>query len=115
MSLSPGRAERHGFEYFRYGTLCLYTAFNAKTGEVLSKTDQRHTSAEFVAFVTDIAVNQTKDEQFHVIADNLSAHKTTHVDEFLAQYPSVHLHFRPRTPLGSTKLNCGSLRSNAAS
>ena len=77
MPLSPGRAERHGFEYFRHGTLCLYTAFNAKTGDVLSKTDQRHTSAEFVAFVTDIVMNQPKGKQFHVIADNLSAHKTT--------------------------------------
>ena len=31
--LSPGRAERHGFEYFRHGTLSLYAAFNTKTGE----------------------------------------------------------------------------------
>ena len=28
LPLSPGRAERHGFEYFRHGTLSLYAAFN---------------------------------------------------------------------------------------
>src|SRR5881397_646723 len=32
LPLSPGRAERHGFEYYRHGTLSLYAAFNTKTG-----------------------------------------------------------------------------------
>ncbi len=54
LPLSPGRAERHGFEYVRHGTLSLYAAFNTKTGEVLGKTVPRHTSSEFVAFLTDI-------------------------------------------------------------
>jgi hypothetical protein len=31
LPLSPGRAERHGFEYYRHGTLSLYAAFNTKT------------------------------------------------------------------------------------
>jgi len=52
LPLSPGRAERHGFEYYRHGTLSLYAAFNTKTGEVLGKTATRHTSSEFVAFLT---------------------------------------------------------------
>jgi transposase len=102
LPLSPGRAERHGFEYFRHGTLSLYAAFNTKTGEVLGKTAQRHTSAEFVAFLTGIMVNQPKGIQIHVIADNLSAHKTKRVDEFLVQHRSVHLHF---TPTYSSRLN----------
>ena len=42
LSLSPGRAEHHGFEYYRHGTLSLYAAFNTKTGEVLRKTATRH-------------------------------------------------------------------------
>lgn len=95
LPLSPGRAERHGFEYFRHGTLSLYAAFNTKTGEVLGKTAERHTSAEFVAFLIDIVVNQPKGTEIHVIADNLSAHKTKRVDAFLAEHPNVHLHFTP--------------------
>ena len=67
-----GRAERHGFEYFRHGTLSLYAAFNTKTGEVLGKTAARHTSAEFIAFLTDIVINQPRGKEIHVIADNLS-------------------------------------------
>jgi len=95
LPLSPGRAERHGFEYFRHGTLSLYAAFNTKTGEVLGRTTQRHTSAEFVAFLTDIVANQPKGKEIHVIADNLSAHKTNQVAEFLTEHPTVHLHFTP--------------------
>jgi transposase len=95
LPLSPGRAERHGFEYYRHGTLSLYAAFNTKTGEVLGKTAERHTSAEFVAFLTDIVVNQPRRKEIHVIVDNLSAHKTKRVEEFLEQHPNVHLHFTP--------------------
>ena len=95
LPLSPGRAERHGFEYYRHGTLSLYAAFNTRTGEVLGKTAQRHTSAEFVAFLNDIVVNQPKGKEIHVIADNLSAHKTKRVAEFLAEHRNVHMHFTP--------------------
>jgi transposase len=95
LPLSPGRAERHGFEYYRHGTLSLYAAFNTKTGEVLGKTAARHTSAEFVAFLTDIVVNRPAAQEIHVIVDNLSAHKTKRVTEFLARHPTVHLHFTP--------------------
>ena len=95
LPLSPGRAERHGFEYFRHGTLSLYAAFNTKTGEVLGKTAPRHTSAEFVAFLTDIVVNQPRGKEIHVIADNLAAHKSESVKAFLAAHPNVHLHFTP--------------------
>ena len=95
LPLSPGRAERHGFEYFRHGTLSLYAAFNTKTGEVLGKTAERHSSAEFVAFLTDIVANQPVGKEIHVIADNLSAHKTKRVDDFLTTHRNVHLHFTP--------------------
>src|SRR3954467_3836730 len=95
LPLSPGRAERHGFEYYRHGTLSLYAAFNTRTGEVLGKTAQRHTSAEFVAFLSDLMAHQPKRKEIHFIADNLSAHKTKRVDQFLTEHSNVHLHFTP--------------------
>jgi hypothetical protein len=48
LPLSPGRAERHGFEYYRHGTLSLYAALDTQSGKVLGKTAPRHTSQEFV-------------------------------------------------------------------
>jgi transposase len=95
LPLSPGRAERHGFEYYRHGTLSLYAAFNTRSGEVLGKTAARHTSAEFVAFLGDIVANQPDQKEIHVICDNLSAHKTKKVDAFLDEHPTVRIHFTP--------------------
>ena len=37
LPLAPGRAERHGFEYTRHGTLSLFAALNTHTGEVLGR------------------------------------------------------------------------------
>ncbi len=95
LPLSPGRAERHGFEYYRHGTLSLYAAFNTSSGEVLGKTAARHTSAEFVAFLGDIVAHQPDQKEIHVICDNLSAHKTQKVDAFLDEHPTVRIHFTP--------------------
>ena len=95
LPLSPGRAERHGFEYYRHGTLSLYAAFNTQTGEVLGKTASRHTSAEFVAFLADLVAHQPRRKEIHVIVDNLSAHKTQRVEQFLDEHPNVKLHFTP--------------------
>jgi transposase len=95
LPLSPGRAERHGFEYFRHGTLSLYAALEVSSGQVLGKTALRHTSAEFVAFLADVVATQPADKEIHVIADNLSAHKTRAVTEFLALHPNVQLHYTP--------------------
>jgi hypothetical protein len=49
LPLSPGRAERRGFEYCRHGTLSLYAALDTATGRVHGKTARRHTSRDFVA------------------------------------------------------------------
>jgi len=40
--LSLGRAERHGFEYYRHGTMSLYAAFNTRTGRCGTKTHALH-------------------------------------------------------------------------
>lgn len=95
LPLSPGRAERHGFEYFRHGTLSLYAALETQSGQVLGKTTQRHTSAEFVAFLNQLIATQSAGKAIHAIVDNLSAHKTKRVTEFLAANPNLTLHYTP--------------------
>ena len=95
LPLSPGRAERHGFEYYRHGTLSLFAALNTQSGEVLAQTVPRHTSAAFVDFLEDIVASQPHGREIHVITDNLSTHKTQAVRTFLLAHPSVHLHFTP--------------------
>jgi transposase len=95
LPLSPGRLERHGFEYYRHGTFSLYAALNTRNGEVVGKTAARHTSQEFVAFLADVVANQPRGKEIHLIADNLSAHKTKRVEQFLTAHPKVHLHYTP--------------------
>src|ERR1700676_1242176 len=76
LPLSPGRAERHGFEYYRHGTLSLYAALEVKSGKVDGKTAPRHTSEEFVDFLDQVVGLCTPNQEIHIIVDNLSAHKT---------------------------------------
>jgi transposase len=95
LPLSPGRAERHGFEYYRHGTLSLFAALEIGSGKVTGKTAPRHTSAEFVAFLSDLVAHQPAGRAVHIIADNLSSHKTKRVEEFLQSHPQVTLHYTP--------------------
>src|SRR6202030_4348296 len=95
LPLSPGRLERRGFEYYRHGTPSLYAALNTRNGEVVGTTAARHTSQEFVAFLAEVVANQPRGKEIHLIADNLSAHKTKRVEQFLAVHSKVHIHYTP--------------------
>ena len=107
LPLSPGRAERHGFEYYRHGTLSLYAALDVQTGLVHGKTAARHTSADFIGFLTEVVDRTPADQDIHIVLDNLSAHKTGAVAEFLENNPRVRFHF---TPTYSSWLNQVELR-----
>jgi len=95
LPLSPGRAERHGFEYYRHGTLSLYAALDIQTGKVQGMTAARHTSAEFISFLQGLVSRTTWAKEIHIVLDNLSAHKTKDVERFLLQHPQVRFHFTP--------------------
>lgn len=100
LPLSPGRIERHGFEYYRHGTLSLYAALDVKSGKVQGKTAERHTIEEFVDFLGQVGELCKPKQEIHIIVDNLSAHKTKKVAEFLELHPNVTLHYTPSTPPG---------------
>src|SRR6202047_392883 len=115
LPLSPGRAERHGFESSRHGTLSLYAALNTKSGEVLGQTSDRHTSAEFVAFLEDLLARQAPEQAIHIICDNLSAHKTKAVCNFLAHHPKVRIHYTPTYSSWLNQVEICSPKSNVIS
>lgn len=75
LPLSPGRAEKHGFESRRHGTFSLHTALNPRAGEVIGQTGSRHPSQEFLAFLAEVAATRPADRKAHVIPDNCSTHK----------------------------------------
>ena len=100
LPLSPGRAERHVFEYYRHGRLSLYAALDVKTGKVEGKTTRRHTSSDFIGFLTDVMGKARWAREIHIVLDNLSAHRTPAVQEFLAENPKVHFTSPRRTRRG---------------
>ena len=82
-------------EYWLDGTLSLSDAFDMGIGEAPDSAASRHTSAEFNAFLTDIAVSQPRGREIHVVADNVSAERTVRVHELLRMHRTVHLQFYP--------------------
>jgi transposase len=95
LPLSPGRLERHGFEYYRHGTLSLYAALDTRTGEVLGAPVEKHNSAAFIAFLESLLASVPRHKEVHVILDNLSVHKSHQVTRFVADHPRLHFHFTP--------------------
>jgi transposase len=61
----------------------------------LGKTASRPTSAEFVVFLDEVVASVQPGRQIHIIADNLSTHKTKAVEAFLRAHPHVDLHLTP--------------------
>ena len=66
-----------------------------KTGKVQGKTAKRHTSSEFIAFLSEVVKRTRWANEIHIVLDNLSTHKTKAVEQFLAAHPKVHFHFTP--------------------
>jgi transposase len=52
-------------------------------------------ASSLVAFLGQMVALESKGREIHIIADNLSAHKTKRVAQFLADHPKLHLHFTP--------------------
>ncbi len=100
----PGRSGAMTHGYRRCGTVDLFAAMNAAAGEVLHDTRRRHTGRDVLGFFKLIDLHVPKDQQLHVILDNLSAHKSQPVRDWLAhpRRKRWHLHF---TPTSSSWLN----------
>jgi len=77
------------------GTPLVIVAGTTRTGEVFGQTAPRHTSDDFLAFLTQVVDSQPRQREIHIILDNLATHKTQKVRTFLATHTRVHLHFTP--------------------
>lgn len=95
LALSEGRIASRTHDYKRHGTASLYAAFNILSGEVITKVTDRHRAKEFIGFLRQVEKRTPKDKALHIILDNLSAHKTPDVNEWLEKHPRVHFHFTP--------------------
>jgi transposase len=94
LPLRAGQVERHTHDYKRNGTLSLFAALEVATGEVTEQTRERHTGADFLAFLRLLDRRYGRAE-VHVVLDNVSTHKTPDVQAWLARRPHFHFHFTP--------------------
>jgi transposase len=91
----PGKAVRREFEYKRNGTAVLFAALDVHDGSLAGWVADSTKSENFVEFLGDLVRQTPKGLDLHCIADNLSAHKTPLVAEFLVENPHVHIHYTP--------------------
>jgi transposase len=95
LPMRPGQIERRTHDYVRHGTTSLFAALDAKSGEVIGKTQRRHRSVEFRRFLDTIEENVPADLDIHLILDNYGTHKTQLIRDWAAKRPRFHFHFTP--------------------
>jgi transposase len=95
LPMDLGQPERQTHNYVRNGTLDLFAALNVATGEVIARCKQHHRAKDFLLFLREVEERVEPGLQIHVVLDNLSAHKTPAVRQWLLRHPRVEFHFTP--------------------
>lgn len=101
LPLRPGLPARQTHDYRRNGLTSLYAALEIASGRVLGDCSPRHTGADFLRFLKQVA-RRYRGQELHIILDNSSTHTTPAVEAWLSAHPLVHFHF---TPKGASWLN----------
>ncbi len=94
LPIRPGLPEKATHDYVRHGTTTLFAALEVATGKVTDACHPRHTHAEFLAFLKQVAKAYPR-VPLHVVADNYATHKHPTVQAWLAKHPRVRMHFTP--------------------
>ena len=97
LPMKQGRGRTMTHDYRRHGTVDLFAALNVATGEIIHDTRPSHAGVDVLAFFKTIDRNVPDDLDIHVVLDNLSAHKSKPVRDWLAHPRRArwHLHFTP--------------------
>ena len=88
--------ERQTVDYLCHGTTTLFAALNYLIGTVIGECKERHTAIDYIDFLKTADRVCAKKKVFHIMTDNVTAHKTKEVYEYLATRPERFvLHFIP--------------------
>lgn len=104
LPMKSGRAGTMTHDYKRNGTIDLFAAMNVATGEVLTDLRKGHTGADVLRFFKQIDASVPRGLAVHVVLDNLSAHSTPEIKNWLAHKDRRRWHLHP-TPTSSSWLN----------
>jgi transposase len=75
--------ERQSVDYFRHGTTTLFAAMDVLNGKVIGECNGTHSAEDFIRFLKKVDKACIKGKELHIIMDNLSAHKTKAVSEYI--------------------------------
>jgi transposase len=101
LPLRPGLPARQTHDYRRNGLTSLYAALEIASGRVIGQCAPRHTGADFLRFMKQLA-RRYRGRELHVVLYNSSTHSTPAVQAWLTKHPNVAFHF---TPKGASWLN----------
>ncbi len=91
----PGAPRRRDYGYVRHGTAVLFAGLNVHDGTVAGWVTDSTRGTNFVEFLTDLVAQTPRQLELHCIVDNLSAHSTPDVEQFLDRHRRVFLHHTP--------------------
>ena len=89
--------ERQTVDCIRHGTTTLFAALDVLSGNVIGECKERHTAEDFIRFLKKVDKASDKKKVLHIVADNLSAHKTKDVYEYIKSFKKERFvpHFIP--------------------
>jgi transposase len=95
--------ERQSMDYERHGATTFFAALDLLSGNVIGECMDSHKPEDYVKFLKKVNKNCEKDRVLHIVADNLSTHKTKLVCGYLDSVPGRFVvHY---IPTHSSRLN----------
>lgn len=105
LAMRPAMPVRREFEYIRHGTLTLMGAFDARLGKLFGFVSEDHDALTFVDLL-DVVDTCYPTGRGHIIMDNLSAHDTDDVLDWLDDHPRWTRHFTPKHASWLNQIEC---------
>lgn len=105
LAIGPGTPIRREFEYIRHGTLCLMGGYNVRSRKLFGTVREGHNSEAFVELLDQADFYHPRGRG-HFICDNLSAHDTDDVLDWLEDHPRWRLHFTPKHASWLNQIEC---------
>jgi transposase len=88
--------ERQSVDYLRHGTTTLFAALDVLAGNGIGECNGTHKAEDYIRFLKKVDAAYEKGKVLHIVVDNLSAHKTKAVYEYLESIPGrFAVHFIP--------------------
>lgn len=105
IAMEPGHPVRREFEYIRHGTIALMGAFDVRRGKLFGFCSSDHNSLTFVDLLNVVDVCYPRGRG-HLVMDNLSAHDTDDVLDWLDDHPRWTRHFTPKHASWLNQIEC---------